>query len=63
MWGGWLLILSMVGLIAWAIWMATRRQDPPSHGFSQARSILDERYAAGEIDRDEYLQRRTDIDR
>jgi len=29
---------------------------------SSARAVLDERYAKGEIDREEYLRRRQDID-
>ena len=31
-------------------------------GGGQARALLDERYARGEIDREEYLQRRRDLE-
>ena len=36
-------------------------QMPAATGVSPARTLLDERYAKGEIGRDEYLQRRGDL--
>ncbi|MCB2224503.1 MAG: SHOCT domain-containing protein [Actinobacteria bacterium] len=64
-WGpAWLMGLFMiliVALVAWLVWSATRGWDrrPPSGG--NALDVLDDRYARGEIDRDEYLRRREDI--
>jgi len=70
MWGGgimfvfWiLLVLVLVGLMVWFI-----RGLPSSSGpgaekrSSNARAILEERYANGEIDREEYLQKRKDLE-
>ena len=65
----------VIGLIVWLLVDATRRHDEPTHpaasalypGYagptSSARAVLDERYARGEIDREEYLQRRQDLER
>jgi putative membrane protein len=39
-----------------------RRHGGGGGGSAQARAILDERYARGEIDREEYLKRRADLD-
>jgi putative membrane protein len=64
--------LLIIGLVVWLVIEATRRGDgrvlaspgpqsvPP---LFDARSTLDERYARGEIDREEYLQRRADLGR
>ena len=35
--------------------------EPPQHVRPDARALLDERYARGDIDRQEYLQRREDL--
>ena len=55
--------VGFLGLIAWiAVQWArgTSRQEPPSGapGKTAARDLLDERFARGEIDLDEYQRRR-----
>ena len=71
-WGGygplnmiiWLLILGLViAGIVWFVRAMTQRADSPplaARG-SPGLEILEERYARGEINRDEYLQNRRDI--
>lgn len=72
----WLLLLAL--LIGVAVWLAVKAasggahpvtppappapQAPPTPRVSSARAILDERYARGEIDDDEYRRRRTLLD-
>jgi putative membrane protein len=67
--GGWmwlwgtLMMLTWVAVIGVAVWLivrATRSNGRPSA--SNARQILDERLARGEIDLDEYQQRRDMLD-
>jgi uncharacterized membrane protein len=75
---GFMLIVPMlvVGLIVWFVLEESRRRGdrvylpapkpyaPSPDGWrSDARERLDERYAAGEIDRQDYLQRREDLAR
>jgi putative membrane protein len=72
-WGGivfmGLLAALFVALIVWIIVSLTsrRRVEAPSSSThtsskSAAKAILDERYARGEIDRDDYLQRKGDLE-
>jgi len=53
----WLAMLAFWGLIIWAVWAlvtsVTRRPDHGQRG-DDARSILDQRLARGEIDTEEY---------
>lgn len=72
MWGwGWGVMIvgmffwvALVVLLVWLVVSATRRsQHPPSGVGRRALGILDERYARGEIDREEYLARRADLER
>lgn len=63
--------LLILGVMVWLVIETTRPHDhppvppawvpPPS--WPDARALLDERYARGDIDRQEYLQRREDLSR
>lgn len=55
---GWILMTTLVGVVAWAL-LTNNRSQPGS----RAIELLDERYARGEIDRDEYTERKTELDR
>jgi putative membrane protein len=58
------MVVVLALLVAGAIWLArtlTRPSNPPS-GPGPARAELDLRYARGELDREEYLQRRADLE-
>ena len=58
--GYWLLLLA--ALVAGAVLLWRSADSGPKDGVGRsALEILDERYARGEIDREEYLQRRKDI--
>ncbi len=61
-WWGWLLMsFGMVvfwGLVAWVVVRLVRNTRPPTPVPPQPEEILDERFARGEIDEDEYKARR-----
>lgn len=66
-WAGWL-VMCMVMLVFWAgliaavvagvRYLGTANQ-PPAPGTRRPEDVLDDRYAAGEIDDDEYRRRRS----
>ncbi len=61
---GWLVMLSIVGLIVWVIIQSTsgssrRREDATA----SAQRILAERFARGDIDEDDYRQRAAELRR
>lgn len=60
-WGGWLgMTLVMVafwGVVIWGAVTLFRRSEPGGGGTRDAKDVLAERYAAGEIDEAEYRQR------
>ena len=60
---GRLFTMLLVLLIGWIVWLGTRQSNQAGPS-SQRRSldVLDERYASGAIDRDEYLQRKRDLE-
>ena len=55
---GLLMMILFVGLIVWAAVYSTRRVGHRDGRSDRARMVLDGRYAQGEIERDEYLERR-----
>lgn len=66
MWLGPIVMLAVLALLAAGIvslvrWMAGNRGSADPSSSRSAREILDERYARGDIDRDEYLRRREDL--
>ena len=58
-----LVFIAIFGLVLWAINSSSRRPVDPSRTSDRARALLDERYAAGDVDRDEYLRRKADLER
>ena len=60
---GWLFVTMVVGLVAWLIWSTTRRAEPEGRIVNRAVELLDQRYARGELDRDQYLEQTADLER
>jgi putative membrane protein len=71
-WGGygggfgmiiWLIIL--IAIVALVVWLVRSAASPGMHHMPPRRSsgldVLEERYARGEINRDEYLQKKRDL--
>ncbi len=58
MWLFWILVLIAV---AWLVAIVARRAAGTSGRGNSALEILEQRYARGEIDRDEYLRKRLDL--
>ena len=58
---GLLLLVGIVALIIWAVLRLTGSGRPSSPGGDQARQILGQRYARGEIDQDEYQRIRREL--
>lgn len=60
---GWLFMMLLVSLVGWLIWSATHRPESFNDNRRGAGDILDARYARGEIEREEYLQRKNDLEK
>lgn len=60
-WGGQLLAIAVVAVLVWVIIRATNRPDEPRH--DTAEQILKQRYARGEISKEEYEQKLADLRR
>lgn len=60
---GALFMLLVVGLIVWLVVYLARSDQGRGTATKGALDLLDERYARGEIDREEYLERRADLER
>jgi putative membrane protein len=52
----------IIGLVVWAV-TALSGRDARGNGPPSARHILDERFARGEIDEEEYRRRRDQLER
>ncbi|MFP3940948.1 MAG: SHOCT domain-containing protein [Thermoanaerobaculia bacterium] len=64
MWIGWLLVLVVIAVVVWLVVRAasTGNRNLPRPGESPSpEQILKERYARGEIDREEYQRRLADL--
>jgi putative membrane protein len=66
--GGWMMVvggLFWIAVLALVIYLGFRLAGQTGRGQSDARSsglgVLDERYARGEIEREEFLQKRQDL--
>ena len=57
----WIWSLAVLAVLAGLLWLAVRWTGPQRSGPTAARRILDERYARGEIDEDEYRRRRAGL--
>jgi putative membrane protein len=59
----WLIILALaVAAVVWFVRSTTQTSTyPPRIGQSRGLEVLEERYARGEINREEYLQKKADI--
>lgn len=57
----WLFWLALLALLIWAGFALSRRSRLNDGKEETALDLLNERYARGEIDREEFLQRRNDI--
>lgn len=65
-WGAWMIFhwlfwLALLVLLIWGGFALLRRSRPNNNEGKTALDLLHERYARGEIDREEYMQRRKDI--
>ncbi len=58
MWIFWILIIAA---LVWFVVSAARRTNTPPYREKSAREILEERYARGEIDRDEFELKKKDL--
>jgi len=60
---GLLLLALIIAALVWLVRTILRRQDrePRAGRAAAGLAVLDQRYARGEINRDEYLQKRADV--
>lgn len=59
---GWIIDLILLGLIIWLIVTVTTKSHPPQHTeHNSALDILKERYARGEIGKEEYEEKKKDL--
>ena len=58
---GWLFMTLLVVGVLWA-WSSTRRAEPQASTTRTAGDLLDDRYARSDIDREEYLERKGDLE-
>ena len=67
MMGGWMLLWALVGIallvvaVLAAIWLVKHRTPARPDAATSAEELLRRRYAAGEIDREEYLRMQGDL--
>jgi len=57
-----ILLLAVVGLVTWLLVSTNQGNKPTAQTQRTALDVLDDRYARGEIDRKDYLERRADLE-
>jgi putative membrane protein len=57
----WIFWILLIAVIWWAVRFASGREGGSTEKQKSALEILDERYAKGEIEREEYEQKRNDL--
>jgi putative membrane protein len=55
-------LLVLILVVAASVWLVRSARGPAGSDADAARRDLDLRYARGEVDRDDYLQRRADLE-
>lgn len=55
---GWVVMTLVTALVVWVVWSIA---SDASHR-DRSRELLDERYARGEIEREQYLEQRADLE-
>lgn len=58
---GWIVGLVVLGLIIWAVARSAQSSDTPLKKRKSALDILRERYAKGEIDKQEFEEKKRDL--
>jgi putative membrane protein len=58
---GWFFWVAVIALIVWAIVNQNRRQNYPPQQHETALDILKKRYARGEINKDEFEEKKKDL--
>lgn len=66
MWFGWIFMvvfwaLIIIGIVALVRWIITQNRPPESHTDKSALDILKERYAKGEISKEDYEEKRKNL--
>lgn len=59
---GLILLLLLLGLITWLVVSIAQKSHATDRTSRTALDVLDDRYARGEVDREEYLERRADLE-
>jgi putative membrane protein len=59
--GGILIVVLLAAIVGLLIWLAVRTHHSGAGSTKSAREVLAERYARGEIDTEEYQQRREQL--
>ena len=60
---GWVFMAAVIVLVVWLVWSSARSPQRLELSPRNAVDLLKERYATGEIERDEYLRRKADLER